>query len=54
MKEMIRSLLEHIGENPDREGLKDTPDRVERAYEKIFSGYKMNLQDFITTFDSEG
>ena len=34
IEEGIRLLLEGIGENPDREGLKDTPDRVARMYEE--------------------
>ena len=33
VKEHIRGLLVALGENPDREGLKDTPDRVARMYE---------------------
>lgn len=35
----LRSLLAFIGENPDREGLLDTPDRVLRAWEEYFGGY---------------
>ena len=34
----VRELLIAIGENPDREGLRDTPARVARAYEEIFAG----------------
>lgn len=34
----IRMILEGIGENPDREGLLDTPDRIARMYEEIFAG----------------
>lgn len=34
----VKDILEAIGENPDREGLKDTPKRVARMYEEIFSG----------------
>lgn len=34
----IRGLLEAIGEDPDREGLKETPERVARMYEEIFEG----------------
>ena len=40
IEEGIRLLLEGIGENPDREGLKDTPDRVARMYEELCSGMK--------------
>lgn len=35
----VRVLLRWAGDNPDREGLVDTPRRVVRAYEEIFSGY---------------
>jgi len=35
----IRDLLYIIGDDPDREGLRETPDRVLRAYEELFSGY---------------
>ena len=36
IREAVRLLLEGIGEDPDREGLVDTPDRVARMYEEIF------------------
>lgn len=38
IQEAVRMILEAIGENPDREGLRDTPARVARMYEEIFSG----------------
>ncbi|MBQ8878502.1 MAG: GTP cyclohydrolase I FolE [Lachnospiraceae bacterium] len=38
IKEAVLLLLEGIGEDVDREGLKDTPDRVARMYEEIFAG----------------
>ncbi len=38
----VRSILESIGENPDREGLIDTPSRVAKAYEYILGGYKLD------------
>jgi GTP cyclohydrolase I len=40
----IRSLLSFIGENPDREGLRDTPDRVLRAWEEHFGGYDADAE----------
>lgn len=45
----IRSLLKQIGENPDREGLQKTPERVEKAYEHIFGGYNQNPCDILAS-----
>ena len=36
--EGVKLILEGIGEDPNREGLLDTPDRIARMYEEIFSG----------------
>jgi len=36
----VRTLLAYIGDNPDREGLVDTPKRFVNAYEEMFGGYK--------------
>ncbi len=36
----VRNILRKVGEDPDREGLKDTPRRVAKAYEHILGGYK--------------
>jgi len=52
-KEIQDSLilqLRHIGENTEREGLKDTPSRVIRSWGEIYSGYKKNPKDLLTTF----
>ncbi|MDX8452399.1 GTP cyclohydrolase I FolE [Mesorhizobium sp. VK9D] len=38
----VRTLLEWVGEDPDREGLIGTPDRVVRAYEEFFEGYRID------------
>lgn len=38
VEEHIRGLLIALGENPDREGLRDTPNRVARMYEEVFEG----------------
>jgi len=38
----LRTLLSFLGENPDREGLLDTPDRVLRAWEEYFGGYDVD------------
>lgn len=38
IKEHVRGILKALGDNPDREGLKDTPDRVARMYQEVFEG----------------
>src|SRR6266487_4880595 len=43
MRELIRSLLAELGENPGREGLVDTPKRVEKAYKFLTSGYDADI-----------
>lgn len=49
----IRSIIKLIGDNPNREGLIETPDRVNRMYAEIFRGYKMNPKDVFKVFDSD-
>ena len=44
IEKLIRQLLVEIGENPNREGLVDTPRRMSEMYEEIFSGYRMDSQ----------
>src|SRR4249919_3543575 len=45
----VRELLAAIGEDPDREGLRDTPARVARAYAEVTSGLRMTAEDVLTT-----
>ncbi|WP_312861142.1 GTP cyclohydrolase I FolE [Amycolatopsis endophytica] len=48
----VRELLEAVGENPDREGLRDTPARVARAYREMFAGlYTDPASVLARTFD---
>lgn len=42
IQENIKNILELIGEYINREGLKETPARVEKAFQEIFSGYKID------------
>ncbi len=44
---LIRALLVELGEDPEREGLAKTPDRVAAAYEFLMSGYTTNMRDVI-------
>lgn len=50
----IKELLKMIDENPNREGLADTPRRVADYYQEVLAGYDQNPLDHATTFPSEG
>lgn len=52
MEKLIKKILLEIGENPDREGLKDTPKRVVKMYKEIFRGYNNLQKPFLTTFNN--
>lgn len=45
----VRELLIAVGEDPDREGLRETPGRVARAYREIFAGLFQEAEDVLTT-----
>jgi GTP cyclohydrolase I len=47
MKDLIERLLMEIGEDPDREGLKDTPRRVEESLRFLTQGYRQDLKSII-------
>ena len=47
MNELYKDLLSRIGEDPEREGLLDTPDRAAKAMEFLTQGYRQNLEDII-------
>ena len=49
----IRTILAYIGEDPDREGLVGTPDRIRRMYQEIFRGYDPKQKPKITTFAND-
>ncbi|MDN5762686.1 MAG: GTP cyclohydrolase I FolE [Microlunatus sp.] len=49
MAAAVRELLLGIGEDPDREGLLDTPERVARAYAEMFAGLTAAPEDVLTT-----
>ncbi len=54
MQQNITEQLQYIGENPEREGLKKTPDRILKTWKEIFAGYKQDPADLLTTFDTDG
>jgi GTP cyclohydrolase IA len=48
----VRTLLQWAGDDPEREGLRDTPDRVIKAYREFFEGYEQNPVDILArTFE---
>jgi GTP cyclohydrolase I len=44
----VRTLLRWAGDNPEREGLRDTPRRVAKAYREFFAGYAENPEDILS------
>lgn len=50
---LIRLLIQHIGDDPNRAGLIETPNRVIAAYEKWFEGYLDDPKDIFKTFELE-
>jgi len=43
----VRTLIEYLGDDPDREGLIETPERVIRSYEEIYKGYTLDPADIL-------
>ncbi|MBD8555696.1 GTP cyclohydrolase I FolE [Rhizobium sp. CFBP 8762] len=46
-EDAVRLLLRWAGDNPEREGLRDTPARVTKAYKELFSGYELDADDVL-------
>ncbi|MFV9510695.1 GTP cyclohydrolase I FolE [Tepidibacillus sp. LV47] len=53
IKEAVKLILNAIGENPEREGLVNTPARVARMYEEIFAGLEQDPKDYFDVIFSE-
>ncbi len=51
IKQHVRGILEALGDDPDREGLKDTPDRVARMYEEVFEGMQYTNHEIAQMFN---
>ena len=47
-EEAIKTIIQWIGENPDREGLRSTPKRVIKAFKEYFGGYNQNPESYLT------
>lgn len=53
IEKAVKEILYAIGEDPQREGLLETPERVAKMYEEIFSGIGCNIDSFIKVFHNE-
>lgn len=54
IEKAVRDILEAIGEDPEREGLKETPQRVARMYEEVFSGLEEDPHVHLKLFNEPG
>lgn len=50
IKKHVRGIIEALGDNPDREGLKDTPERVAKMYEEVFEGMNYTNHEIAQMF----
>jgi GTP cyclohydrolase I len=46
----VKTLIRYVGDDPNREGLLETPDRVARAYRELFAGYGQDPAKLLKTF----
>lgn len=53
-EDLVRGMLLALGEDPTRPGLKETPARVVRAWQELFSGYAQDPKDIIKVFEDCG
>ena len=51
IKEHIRGILVALGDDPNREGLKETPDRVAKMYEEVFEGMNYTNKEIADMFN---
>lgn len=51
IREHVRGILVALGDDPEREGLRDTPDRVARMYEEVFEGMNYSNHEIAGMFD---
>ena len=53
-KELLREILRRVGDDPDREGLRQTPDRIVRSWKELYGGYAQRADDvLVTQFQAE-
>ncbi len=52
-EENITRIIEYIGDDPNREGLQETPSRVVKSYSQLFSGYGVDVNQIIKVFEDD-
>lgn len=53
-RELVLGLIESFGENPNRDGLKETPDRVVKMYSEVLGGYSVDPSSVFKLFECNG
>jgi GTP cyclohydrolase I len=53
-QQMVKGILTLIGEDPSREGLLDTPKRVQKSWAELFAGYQQNPKEILSTAFEDG
>ncbi|MBH47276.1 MAG: GTP cyclohydrolase I FolE [Halobacteriovorax sp.] len=53
VKELMLAMFAYLGEDANREGLKDTPNRVVKSWDKLYGGYLQKPEDVLTTFEED-
>ncbi|HJT80916.1 MAG TPA: GTP cyclohydrolase I FolE [Chthoniobacterales bacterium] len=48
-KQLVREILRRVGEDPDREGLRQTPDRIVRSWKELYAGYGQRAEEILLT-----
>ncbi len=51
LRHSLKMILKFIGDDPNREGLRETPDRIMKSWQELFSGYHQTPQDVLKVFE---
>jgi len=49
----LRSMMEAVGDDPHREGLRASPQRILRSWQRLYGGYQLKPEDVLTTFEEK-
>ena len=51
---ILKKMIEYIGDDPDREGLRETPKRIMKSWDTLYAGYAQDPGDLFKTFEADG